>query len=802
MLFMLTCGAPKNPLPTDTDAGADGGSLQVRGTGQQASGLATADAGLHLTLTTGLHTYTFDVPSEAVTADVTITMEEGVSAELPTAQVVRFSPDGLVFGRAAMLSVDRPYDAVLVGLQFNADQPGADMRFASPRGTGTSIVVAHFSDSVLADATAAAGVLSNQQRANVNRVNSIRGSGAQGLADRYVAIVEPEIERAKFREFELARAVKLLSDWQADVDLSGAGGVIVGNLAGSPTLDELALKARETLTANGLELFNSRTKPACVPGRDVFSLADWASVPLAITADLQQMGVSTPANPLCVTPTLTLTGPSTLAEGDDTVTVTATFELVGPNGEREPGGPSVFNFAEVGATEEPDNNQVPSADGVVTRLFRRPAANRPLSVQITASVLTTNSQLGALPVPEPAVLLVQEPLEFTLKASPTSLVEAGDTSTICATAKGRGVAVRNFETQFTLTGDGALSTGTTSVITTTGEACTTYSAPDPYPKLDKTVTVKADGVVQGAQSTQQLSILLVGSAPYVIRGTPGGVIAMVGGETKQLCVTVTQDLQDVAADLTFKLTGPGSISTTTGKTGGGMGCTTFLAETTKVQTTPLVQTTLTLNGKTRSGPLFSMAVDPKEFRGTLAYSDTVSTTSRNAWSQSLMEYRNRSEGMTNVRLNFVVSAKSTPAGAGTQEATGYFVSSTVSCSGTWESQGHSFFLNDYDFTVTRTGTIGKCTAAFQTQYPVVKALEVKFELTETAVTAGTVGSSGASTGTTMLVQPLKFVFRYTETDTSLVFDKLLTDDDVPPGAPPDSWLQVRHVESVAGSLAQ
>lgn len=577
-LFSLSCAAPPSPGGEGEGEGepAQPIAVDVEFTGETVAAVASVDGGAILTLTSANHTYVLDIGPEAVSEDVEITMEEVTIPALGGAPGVRFSPAGLVFAQPAVLTIDvaEAPGEVMVGLLFEEGVAGVEEQFAAPTSSGYSMLVPHFSTGTITGAATAAPALTEEQRRNLVGVESARQAVAKALADRYVARIEPDIARGRFGVAALRAASRELSNWKVDVDTAGVGNVVVGNLPGQPTLGALFQSGSDQLAQNLTLLYRDRTAPKCERGREVFDLRDFARVVTELQAIAAELIVTLPANSMCVSTELIVSGtPTALTSGDNEVRVSAELRLVGFDGTREPIGPALVLFDATGATGPTD---VTTETGVVpAQVFTRPSQNRPLGVKVVVTAVSSDIQLGALPEVAPQVFQAQEPLEALLRLTPSTLSGPG-TVELCALASARGASLDSFGAKWSLPQPiGSLSTGESS--TTTGESCVIWTSPDPLPETEEAVAVLATVTATGASVDKTASIRLRGTA--VISVSTFSSAVGVGGSSN-ICATVMSDNGPLAGQAVRFTATNGTLSELSAETDSqGKACVTFTGNT-------------------------------------------------------------------------------------------------------------------------------------------------------------------------------------------------------------------------------
>ncbi len=791
VLLALSYACSSNDPAPENDAPR---GLEVVGTGQSAAALATTDDGGTVVLTTDASTYVLDIPPDALATNTVITIEEVTVPALPGSHAVRFSPDGLTFAAPALLTVDRPYDRTLLGLQFRAGVPGVEMQVASPAGSQTTMLVHHFSEGAITDPETAAPLLTEEQREQAS-FDANETATAQGLFARYHAFVVPAIERARFREVEVDRALRLLNEWKADVALSAIENIGVATDGGVTTFAELATEGREQLVDNTLALYNDRTAPSCIPGRDVSGVTDWARVMLALQADLALLDTTIPARGSCFVSRIVLTGPTQLAASDDTFTVNARWELEDKNGVVELAGRSIFDFAVEGASE-PDTNTVTSVTGETSRLLTRPSVNRPLGVRIVATAFTDETQLEGLPAPEPGVLQVQEPVNVELSVSQAIIDVASGTSQICATAFSDELPVFDFDARFSL----GAQTGSLSSLfvgsNETGQACTTYTAPADLPVTDQLVPILVTADIRSAKASSEISVTLEGSLHFAVARNPTGTVNVDVDSDTQLCVTVTESgTPEAGASVGFSVTGAGSIDPSSATTNAsGQACTTYTAPSTEDD--GLVVTSVLARGVVVPSPPFPINVTSENLTGTITDSlieDIDSFSHLNGGVYEQHQIVNNNQLMT-------VSLKATPVGG----ARGY-AASDVECS--LSALYEASFTNSaegIDTDGTMTTTLTSCSAEFGEGYPASKVLIVNIEQHVVSVTTGVNPTDPDSIGTEENDTSGFVGYFYTEVGGHLVFNRTLIDDnfDIPenPANPPEAYGRIHRNWDITGTL--
>lgn len=586
-------------------------AMQTIATGQETSALVTADEGGTLELITERFTYSLDISPGAVTEDVTITMREATSPQLPSAAIVQLEPDGLQFAIPIRFTANiKPGDDVIVGLNFEEEARIAEAVLAAPStGGGFSMPVSHFSNAALTPRRPALSHLDPEG----NIVVSAAGLDALafGLGEEFHRVVLPQIEEIPRSQDAYSHARVTLEEWSVRVEVAGlqehedAPGSAI-------TLGDRVEEARARFFAALDSVYRDRMAPRCIAGRDIIEendLLGWFEASTFFSAEMQNAGIEVPALEECAQFRLVLQGPATLAGTDETVTLSTRLELVGPTGVVI-GVPNITSFAVQGAVAVGPVDVLSDAEGrVVNKVFQRPVDDRPPGVRIEVSVNTdaSNAQFGGDALPE-QVFFVQEQLRLTLTATPASLNRPGAEVEVCARLDdAAGNAISTFNVAWGLV-DQVGQIDVPLSFTNTGSSCIHYTAPEPAIFVTRDVGIRAEATApSGAAVSGTTLIHLVGNAELTVLAEPS-TVRLKG--TTQVCATLlSQGVAVLGAAINLSAS-RGVITGVVSTDVNGIACATFTA--------PQILGTVTVSASfAADGRLFSASTELEVVEGLL-----------------------------------------------------------------------------------------------------------------------------------------------------------------------------------------
>lgn len=469
-------------------------------------------------------TFTLSVPALALAEETELTLQQVDIQGIDGEAAVRFSPDGLTFVRAALLTFEpAPSGDVVVGLAFTEGDTDAELVFTTPTADGVSMPIEHFSDAAAVDAEAARQLLGEEDGDAAAAVD-LRESIALGLGETLRRVVEPAAEGSASTTERWRFAVFQLDQWHADV-LRAAVGDLPGSIRDPETLDAAFERVTEVVDVAGLNLLSQLQEPRCQePGDEIGSLEDWIRVPFGLVADLNGRGVAAAFAAPCVFVELTVDGDETLQATDTEVVLDLNLQLVFDGNRREPMDFTLYSLDATGATGP---EEFTSRDGRAPGLvFTRPPAGptRPRAVTITVNVATGDTQLGTLLQPPPFVFVAAEAMTATATATPSTISQPGGTSEVCVTVDASGEVVADFSMRVTTSGPGSIPGGE---LTTPGnQLCATFTAPTPLPQTNATATVDASVTVDGAVMLASVEIGV--EAAGLVGSTLSGTMSVEG----------------------------------------------------------------------------------------------------------------------------------------------------------------------------------------------------------------------------------------------------------------------------------
>jgi len=204
------------------------------------------------------------------------------------------------------------------------------------------------------------------------------------------------------------------------------------------------------------------------------------------------------------------------------------------------------------------------------------------STRLTAEVSIADRRTRSA---EPLELQAEWILQFDgpdllLTADPTVLARGGATSRVCAlyTREQGATPIPEATVFFSLAGAGSLES-TSAVTDEAGEACLTYTAPDPLPGGLVDVVIEAE--VASVEGTARNTVTVRLGMPFTLTlaATPAHLTA--AGSTSTVCGTLWNtgtDTPVTGTPVIFGVSGPGTLSSITVNTGeDGRACTGYTA---------------------------------------------------------------------------------------------------------------------------------------------------------------------------------------------------------------------------------
>ena len=157
-------------------------AIVANGAGERVVATIGIDGG-DIELNNGDVRCTLSVPALSLSEDTEITLQQVDIQGIDGEAAVRFSPDGLKFARAGLLTFEpAPIGDVVVGLAFSEGDTDADLVFTTPTDDGMSMPIEHFSHAAAVDAEAARQLLGEEDGDAATAVD-VKESIALGLGE-------------------------------------------------------------------------------------------------------------------------------------------------------------------------------------------------------------------------------------------------------------------------------------------------------------------------------------------------------------------------------------------------------------------------------------------------------------------------------------------------------------------------------------------------------------------------------------------------------------------------------------------